>query len=88
MRGSVPDAVNARRIAEYLGMTVDELLGVAAGQEPRRAAWLTFLGTAEGAAMTAEERRQLAVMPWLEREPSVLTYQMMLVAIRTAAKAS
>jgi hypothetical protein len=82
----VPDAVNARRIAEYLGMTVDELLGVAAGQEPRRASWLTFLGTPEGAAMTPDERRQLAVMPWLEREPSVLTYQMMLVAIRTASK--
>ena len=68
-------------------MTVDELLGVAAGQEPNRAAWLTFLGTPEGSSMTAEERRQLAIVPWLQHEPSVLTYQMMLVAIRTASRA-
>lgn len=85
--GTVPSGKNARRIAEFLGMTVDELLGVAAGQEPSRAAWLTFLGTPEGAAMTAEERRQLAVVPWLHHEPTVLTYQMMLVALRTAARA-
>lgn len=82
---STPSAGSLRRIAKALGMTLDELLGVAAGQDPPFEGWRAFLQTPQGQTVTAEERKQLQSMYWPTGvEPGPDTYLFLLSAIRTA----
>jgi transcriptional regulator with XRE-family HTH domain len=81
---SVPKPDHLRMIAEVLPVTLEELMGVAAGQDPPFAAWAEFLGTAEGAAITPDERRALQAIPWPPgREPTVASYHVALASLRT-----
>jgi transcriptional regulator with XRE-family HTH domain len=81
---SSPNPDHLRKIAEVLPVTLDELLGVAAGQDPPFAAWAAFLQTAEGAALTPDERRTLQAIPWPPgREPTTASYQIALASLRT-----
>lgn len=73
----------ARGLAEY-GVTPEQLLGAAAGQEPSFEAWQQFKLTPEGQSASAIELRMLAGFPWLDRPPTVLAYQMLLMAVRAA----
>jgi hypothetical protein len=76
-----------RRIAEVLGVTTDELLGVAEGQEPAFDSWGAFLSK-EGHSLTDEERRSLRAMWWPPgKRPSLASYQIALAALRSAEDA-
>lgn len=82
----VPGGDNLRRIAEVTGVTLDELLGVATGQEPPFPAWKRFLDQleSEGIEMSADQRRALASIAWPPgEEPTVASYQAMLAGLRT-----
>jgi transcriptional regulator with XRE-family HTH domain len=83
-RGSKePEPGSLVLIAGALGVTVDELLGVAEGQEPPFAAWREFLATPEGASITAAESRALRTIAWQPgHEPTVAGYLMMLAGLR------
>lgn len=75
------------RITEVLPVTADELLGVAAGQEPPFAAWRAFLETPEGHGVTQPERRTLQVVYWPDGiEPTVSSYLVALQAIRAGRR--
>lgn len=79
-----PDADSLRLIAETLPVTLEELLGVATGQAPPFPAWVDFLATPEGLAMTPGERRALQSIAWPPgRAPTVASYQIALAAMRT-----
>jgi transcriptional regulator with XRE-family HTH domain len=82
---AAPSARYLRRLAEVLSVTVDELLGVAEGQDPPFGAWGAFLQTAEGQSLTPDERRALAGLPWAPgTQPTVASYQIALAAVRSA----
>lgn len=86
---STPRPEHLRSIAEVLPVTLEELMGVAAGQDPPFAAWAAFLATAEGAAITPDERRTLQAIPWPPgREPTVASYQIALASLRTTTTRS
>jgi transcriptional regulator with XRE-family HTH domain len=71
-------------LAQVLGVTIEELLGVAEGQEPPFAAWREFLLTPQGGDITAGERRMLQSLAWPPGlEPTVTGYVMTLAAIRS-----
>lgn len=75
-------------LVRVLGMTAEELMGIAAGQNPPFATWHVFLAglEARGEKLTEGERAALAGLPWPSgREPTVTSYEMALAAIRTAA---
>ena len=78
------EADNIRRIAEVTGVSVDELLGVAAGQEPSFKAWkqLTAHLEAEGDALTDDEARALKSVAW-PSEPTLGAYLQLLQTIRS-----
>lgn len=79
-----PSGDSLRRLAEALGVTVDELLGIAEGQDPPFASWTSFLETPDGAGMTAGERRALQSIAWPPgREPTVASYHIALAAMRS-----
>lgn len=78
--GKVPEPESLRRLAEVLGVTIEELMGVAAGQDPPFEAWPKFLETDEAKAMTDNQRRALAGFWWGDREPTVASYKAMLLA--------
>ena len=81
---SAPKSDNLAAIAEVCGVTLEELLGVAEGQDPPWEAWEAFIETAEGGAMTAGERRALQAIPWPPgRAPTVASYQIALAAVRS-----
>lgn len=81
-----PSADYLRRIAGALHVTIEELLGVAAGQDPPFKAWHVFLETPEGVGLSADERRALQSIAWPSGvEPTVIAYAMMLSAIRLAS---
>lgn len=56
---SVPSADYDRQLAEVLGMTLDELAGIALDQEPQTEAWLAFKASAVYATATADELQEL-----------------------------
>lgn len=67
-------------------MSVDELLGMAEGQEPPFAAWREFLEKLKerSDALTKRERRKLVMMDFEEdEEPTVTTYELQLTTFRT-----
>lgn len=80
-----PDAETIPVLARELGMTVNELLGIAAGQEPPFAAWHEFLDVLErrGDKLDELHRQTLAAVPWPPKtQPTVASYEMMLAALR------
>lgn len=81
---SEPRGEHLALLAEVLGVTADELLGIADGQEPPFAAWAEFLETEQGRSVTADERRALAGLPWpAGTQPTVASYQIALAAVRS-----
>lgn len=56
---SVPSADYDRQLAEVLGMTLDELAGIALDQEPQTEAWLAFKTSAVYATATPDELQEL-----------------------------
>jgi transcriptional regulator with XRE-family HTH domain len=83
---TVPSAEDVRKIAEATGVNVEELLGIAAGQEPTFPAWLEFVKLDMVAALTVEERRTLAGIPWFGHEPTIESYLMALAAVKAAKR--
>jgi transcriptional regulator with XRE-family HTH domain len=82
-----PGSGSLRRVAEILAVTVDELLGVAEGQEPPFEAWQEFLATDAGQSMTPGERRALCAFAWPpELEPTVSGYVALLGAMRVGTR--
>jgi len=82
---NVPRAEAVEKICKVLGMTPEELLGVAQGQQPTFAAWPEFLQTPEGRSMTPEETDMLRALNWpANKAPTVTTYVIMLGAIRSS----
>lgn len=76
-----------RKLAEVLPVTVDELLGVAEGQDPPFSAWAEFLGRPESQGMTDDESRALRSFNWpSELEPTVYGYIALLGAIRAGSR--
>lgn len=71
-------------LADALGVTIEELLGVADGQDPPFSAWTAFESTAEGQGMSDGERRALQSLAWPPgRAPTVASYQIALAALRS-----
>lgn len=80
--GQNPGMENVKLLARELPMTLEELLGVAAGQNPPYNAWLPFLETEEGKSMNEAERRALQAFDWADDVPSVADYVSLLNARR------
>lgn len=78
---SSPNADHLRQIAEVLGVDLETLLGVAAGQDPPFESWHRFLETSEGQSMTKDERRALQSFAW-PGEPTLSQYLMLLTVVR------
>ncbi len=73
------------KLAEVLGMTVEEMLGVAAGQEPPFAAWASFASAHP--EITDDERKALKSIVWpTGHVPTIEAYSVMLTAIRMTRK--
>lgn len=83
---SLPTPERLAPLARVLDMTIDDLIAVASGIEPGNGAWLEFVETAEGKSMSPRERRLAARYLPAEGEPTVMSYQLALMAIRAAKK--
>lgn len=69
---------NLPRIAEVLGVKIEELLGIHEGQEPPYPAWSDFLGTPVAKLMSPMQLRALRSVLWPPgEEPTVETYNWM-----------
>jgi transcriptional regulator with XRE-family HTH domain len=79
-----PERENLTRVAEVLGVSIEELLGVATGQEPPFEAWRAFLETSRGRAMTERQREALAAIWWRDSEPTVEAYAVILSGMELA----
>lgn len=80
-----PSEANLRLLAEALPVTLDELLGVAAGQDPPFRTWAPFLGVLAESAdeLSADERTSLQSFVWPPgQEPTVADYFSLLALIR------
>lgn len=87
--GVIPKLPNLEKIATVLSVTVEELMGIAAGQEPDLQAWAQFKDTTEYQSATAEERRAVSAIMWPSgREPTLTSYLLALQAVRAAAQKS
>lgn len=81
---TVPGPRYQGKLATVLGVTLDDLAGIALGHEPTSLAWREFLESSEGRTMTAEERPHVARLTLPDgREPTALSYAMQLATIRT-----
>jgi transcriptional regulator with XRE-family HTH domain len=70
--GAEPKGAQLRGIAEALGVTVDELLRVYDGYEPRGEAWLRFKATDTFRRLTSEEVKRVAATFWSDdHEPTL-----------------
>lgn len=82
-----PSPGSLRLLAEVLPVSVDELIGVAEGQEPPFDAWREFLDTEAGKSMNDGERRALRAFNWpSELEPTVSGYVALLGAMRVGSR--
>ena len=79
-----PSAKDIRRIAEATGVTVDELLGIADGQEPTFPAWEEFVGSSMWQELTEDQQRTLAGIPWRGSEPTLESYVIAAAAVKAA----
>lgn len=83
----LPERESLLKLAGVLGVTIEELLGVAAGQDPPFEAWGEFLASDQGVTITPDERRALQVIPWPPgQEPTITGYLMMLAALRSGTR--
>jgi transcriptional regulator with XRE-family HTH domain len=76
-----PDRESLALLSEVLGVTLEELLGVAEGQDPPFAAWHEFLATPQGQSMTPGERRMLQSIVW-PGDPPLAAYMAALMAAK------
>ena len=84
----VPKADTLKKICQVLGVEIEQLLGVAGGQEPDFDAWRQFLETAEGQSMSVEEADALRAFNWpSNKAPTLLSYAQLLSVIRLASDA-
>ena len=84
-----PRAHHLRLLRSVLEMTLDELLGVADGQEPPFQAWRPFVAelAAEGDTLTRDEERGLKSILWPDgKEPTVFGYRQALALMRTGVR--
>lgn len=82
-KGSIPQPENMAAIAEVCGVTIEEIMGVAAGQAPPFPAWERFLDTPTGRELAPAHRRTLAALPWPPgQQPTVAAYLMAAEALR------
>lgn len=86
-RGVRPDVETLQKLAQVFAVTIEELAGVLAGQEPPFDAWRQFVSTPRGAAMTPAQRRTLAGIPWRDMEPTVEAYAVLLSGLELARAA-
>lgn len=79
---SKPRQENLERIAKEMPVTLEELLGIAEGQDPPFRAWKEFLAVTPN--LTPSERRSLQAMVWEPgKEPTVASYQIALAALHS-----
>lgn len=81
---SVPKGPNLRGLGEVLGVTIDELLGIAEGQDPPFEAWRAFMETEQGRSATEDELTSLRSIYWKSKKPTVASYMVMLQGLRSA----
>ncbi len=82
----VPKADTLKKICRVLGVEIEQLLGVAGGQEPDFDAWRQFLETAEGKSMSPQEADALRAFNWpSNKAPTLLSYAQLLSVIRLAS---
>jgi hypothetical protein len=80
----LPHTANLEAVARGLDMTLDELLGLAIGEEPTSQAWRDFLETPEGRSMDVEERRWVGSRtPRPGKSADVMFYKLQLLSART-----
>jgi transcriptional regulator with XRE-family HTH domain len=77
---SYPGGEHLRAIAEVLGMTVEQLVGIARGEDPPHEAWRAFIDS-HGNELTPDERDALAMITW-PKEPKFSSYVLALAALR------
>lgn len=76
--GVVPDGASLRMLAEALEVKIDELVGVADGQEPPFAAWGRFKESATYDRLTERQRLALAAIWWPpDAEPTEAAYEVL-----------
>ncbi|MFW6031578.1 MAG: helix-turn-helix domain-containing protein [Myxococcota bacterium] len=86
-KGTWPSTEYARKLAEVLNVSLDELLGIAEGQDPPYPAWHQFLRTPEGRSASAAERRALKSIAWPEgKEPTISSYLVGLQMVRSTVE--
>lgn len=84
-----PSAGYLRQLPGVLEMTLEELLGVAAGQDPPFDAWREFVSQLgeRGDSLTSDESRALRSFAWPHgEEPTVAGYVMLLGVVRQGTK--
>lgn len=82
-KGQEPRAGWLPALCKVLGVTADELLGIAEGADPPFEAWQDFLCTPQGQSMTPEEARALRMFNWPSGfEPTVFHYSATLQMLR------
>lgn len=79
-----PSRKYAVLIARSLGMSLEQLMGVATGQEPRSEEWRAFVESPIGRTLTRAERQSLSAIIWPHGQPDRAAYQMALAALRAA----
>lgn len=87
--GQNPDSESLAMLARGLEVTTDELMGIAAGQDPPFASWHAFVAelAAEGDALTEDEGRGLKSIFWgVGREPTVRGYWSALTMLRNGTR--
>ena len=78
-----PQVAQLPGLLRVLSMTAEQLLGIAAGQEPPFAAWAAFVASADGQAATLGEMAALRGIAWPDgREPTLGAYTLALAALR------
>lgn len=84
-----PSAVYLRQLPGVLEMTLEELLGIAEGQEPPFDSWKEFVSQLgeKGDTLSRLESRALRSFAWpTDQEPTVAGYFMLLGVVRQGTK--
>ena len=80
----LPKSDSLKDIAEALGVSLNELLGLNLEEDPPLESWREFLLTEEGQGLSETERLALVHLWWPSHlgDPTVFSYQLALQAIR------